>query len=56
MCQIQFLRRKGECLTQKDVAEFFKLMELGSIDNNCAFGFFNDQVLHKNKGIPGTPF
>lgn len=50
MCQIQFIRRRAGSLTQRDVAEFFKLMELGSIDNDCAFGFFNDQVFYKDKG------
>lgn len=50
MCQIQFIRKKGECLTRRDIAEFFKLMELGSLDNNCAFGFFNDKVFHKHEG------
>ena len=50
MCQIQFIKRKGKCLAHKDISEFFKLMELGSVDNNCAFGFFNDKVFHKSKG------
>jgi glucosamine 6-phosphate synthetase-like amidotransferase/phosphosugar isomerase protein len=50
MCQIQFIKRKGECLTQRDIAEFFKLMEIGSVDNSCAFGFFNNHIFYKNKG------
>ena len=50
MCQIQFIKRLAGFLTQRDIQEFFKLMEIGSIDNNCAFGFFNDKVLHKSTG------
>ena len=51
MCQIQFIKKLRENLNERDLQEFFKLMEFGSFDNSDAFGFFNRDVLFKNKGI-----
>lgn len=50
MCQLQFIKRKHENLSKKEISEFFKLMEFGSLDNHCAFGFFNDKTSFKAKG------
>jgi len=51
MCEIEFIKRIDGNLNSKDIEEFFKLMEFGSLNNADAFGFFNHTHLFKEKGI-----
>jgi len=51
MCEIHIIKRLDNNLNPLDIQEFFNLMSLGSINNSCAFGFFNEDISFKNKGI-----
>ncbi len=51
MCEIQFIKNLKENLTEKDIMEFFDLMKLGSINNSCAFGLFNEHFHYKKEGM-----
>ena len=51
MCEIEFIKRINGNLNSKDIEEFFKLMEFGSLNNSDAFGFFNHNHFFKERGI-----
>lgn len=51
MCQVQIIKKLGkEKISKEDLYEFIRLMALGNLGNNDAFGFFNHKHLFK---IPG---
>ena len=50
MCELQFIKSLKQNLTDRDLEEFFKLMEFGSLNNKNAFGFFNHNHTFKEKG------
>lgn len=51
MCQIQIIQKLGkEKINKLDIGEFFKMMCFGSMDNNDAFGVFNNNYMFKRKG------
>ena len=51
MCEIQFIKRINGNLNTKDINEFVKLLQFGSINNSDAFGLFNDSIIFKKSGI-----
>lgn len=52
MCELQFIKRYNSNLKEKDIIEFIKMLQFGSLANDDAFGLFNSKFLFKNKGTP----
>lgn len=51
MCEIQIIQKLGENkIDRADMGEFFKMMCFGSMGNNDAFGFFNNDTTFKQSG------
>lgn len=51
MCEIQIIQKLGKDKIEKiDVGEFFKMMCFGSMNNNDAFGVFNNKATFKQSG------
>lgn len=47
MCEVQFIKRIGENLTETDRVQFIRLMKKGSLRNSHAFGLFNEALSYK---------
>ena len=50
MCQIQFLMNLRGNLIPRDIQQFCKLMNQGSMENPDSFGFFNSRFSVKKAG------
>ena len=50
ICEIQFIKRLNKEITTEDFNNFKVLMGLGSQQNNCAWGMFNEEISFKKVG------
>lgn len=50
MCEIQFIKRLNSRLNEQDFQTFKELMYFGNLNNNCAWGLFNEQNSFKQSG------